>query len=484
MGGDSSGGATSSGGTGGVGTGGNDPGPDCILRVDASVRAAIADGETWASAFAHPKDALAHMADEALSECDLWIAEGTYAIDAAGLTVESARLFGGFDGDETSFAERNPEANAVLFDGERAPTNVLSLTDVTLDSIGVTGGERGVRVVSGAVSLEGVDVFDNAPLGGLLVEDGSLALVRSRVFQNTATDTSGGGGLLAQAGTNVSVEDSVFANNTTTGTSGGRQGGAAQLLGATMDIKRTLFVGNRSVTGGGALSFQASGWRVEDSVFVGNVAPSGSGLLAGVPGEVVNATFFENSGDTTVNGVCTVLNSILWQNEANLPSGSGEPNVLVSFVEGGYSGGSSQDVITTDPLLEGERFTATSASINAQSRSSLLGHDGTVPQGALEGFFAEVQTGGAAGFYWIVDNPTGSLELLGSWGSDLSAQTLAVFDLHLTAASPAIDRGRGTTPQHDVSDSDVEGNPRRDVGSVVDQGVGEPTYVDVGAYER
>jgi hypothetical protein len=203
-----------------------------------------------------------------------------------------------------------------------------------------------------------------------------------------------------------------------------------------------------------------------------------------VTGEIMNATFFGNQGGPAISGSSTVLNSILWQNEENLPTGAGEPDVLVSFVEGGYSGGASQDVIVTDPLLKGELFAAMTGSISSELKSSLLGHDASVSQGSLDGLFAEIQTGALAGFYFIVKNPLGSLEILGVWDAALESQTVAVFDLHLTASSPAIDRARGTTETYSVSAADVEGKPRRDDPSVIDSGTGDPTYVDVGAYER
>jgi len=52
-------------------------------------------------------------------------------------------------------------------------------------------------------------------------------------------------------------------------------------------------------------------------------------------------------------------------------------------------------------------------------------------------------------------------------------------DLHLTGSSPCIDAADGDVDP----ELDIEGNPRVDVTTVVDTGVGDPTYVDMGAYE-
>ena len=160
------------------------------------------NGSSWGNAYTDLQDALA----VAQTGEQIWVAAGTYTPgnerDDTFIVPDGVKLYGGFSGDESSFDERDREANQTILSGENISYTVLNLSntdaETVVDSFTITGGnadgksfESNERQYGGGIYAFGTD----AQLANLSIEDN---------FANL------GGGLYLREGqatlTNVKVE--------------------------------------------------------------------------------------------------------------------------------------------------------------------------------------------------------------------------------------------------------------------------------------
>lgn len=170
-------------------TGSGDPCDGLTHRfVDESL-AVGGDGCTWATAYNNLQDAIDGIESEGLVN-DLWIKEGTYKPGASGSTVnrsssfnisESTILYGGFNGTETTLAQRD------------AATNITTLS-----------GDIGVAAISSDNCYHVVSHTSSTAvltLDGLVISDGN----------SNSGDNSGGGGIYNTG--ELNVNDCLITNN-------------------------------------------------------------------------------------------------------------------------------------------------------------------------------------------------------------------------------------------------------------------------------
>ena len=80
------------------------------------------DGTSWANAFNAAEDAFTYC----YSKSEIWVAEGTYVRTRADFNTnyafiweqDSIKVYGGFDGSETSLSQRDWDAHPTIFSGE------------------------------------------------------------------------------------------------------------------------------------------------------------------------------------------------------------------------------------------------------------------------------------------------------------------------------------------------------------------------------
>jgi hypothetical protein len=281
---------------------------------------AAGDGSSWDAALAHPSQAAAQAAT-----CDeIWIREGTCLPLGETETIVSPqiplRIFGGFEGMESSPTER---AGALtVFDGDLAgddaPGDADSLSDNARHLVVVDGSEAGDIGVS--VQLDGLvlragnaaapDATTSTAFepgltgGGVLVTGGAYLLVNDVSFEDNVA-VFGGAVAIIGAQSSASILNAEFTGNVARLSGAGVhvEGASVEVQGSTFFggdapyggaiggnggngfISESTFQRNRGQGGGGALRFEGGSYEVDSSVFVGNSCPTG-GAIAMLGGDL------------------------------------------------------------------------------------------------------------------------------------------------------------------------------------------------------
>jgi len=261
-----------------------------ILYVDAS-RPASGNGATWETAFRTVREAVQAASDNGLD--DVWVRGGEYPEVANGGNTslemrEGVDLYGGFAGDETERAQRDPIANPTVLLGtatspeDRVPTApvVLGASNATLDGFIIRNG----RSLRGG----GMMCFRTSPTVRNCIFEDNVG-----VHDENITRTGWGGGVMVVGGVDPLFEDCVFRNNL------GLLGGAVSLENGVPTFRRCRFENNRAYlsvgvvpgvpedlwqdqtgSGGGIFGFEQAGVQVQDCVFEGNQADTMGGAVA------------------------------------------------------------------------------------------------------------------------------------------------------------------------------------------------------------
>ena len=283
------------------------------LHVDDDATGAN-DGSSWEDAFVDLQDALAATS----AGREIWVATGTYRPSDSGNRLESFRpgpstlLYGGFDGTETSLAERAGLFHLTVLDGDLARDDGPGFAN---------RGDNSEHVFVMDVSL-GSRIDGFAIRGGNAVDQGgggwyATVLSCSRARNCTFVDNEGvrGGAVWGGGFSLDSFRDCRFLENR------GEEGGAVWSGSGpvTLSFDRCLFVGNAAtLVGGGAVA----GWAdVTNSLLSGNSADGtsqGGGAFLGA-GTLLQSTVYANRalGGALVGGVSgwtAVRGSILWGN--------------------------------------------------------------------------------------------------------------------------------------------------------------------------
>ncbi|MEM9379888.1 MAG: hypothetical protein AAGB93_08040 [Planctomycetota bacterium] len=421
-----------------------------IHRVSASAPAG-GDGTTWGSAFQSIDDALA-----ASGQGDrIWVAEGVYrptvALDpsdprsrtfAPGFGV---RLYGGFRGDEQSFAERAGLFRSTVLDGD----------------LGVPG-----------------DPSDNAYNVVRLEGNGARQWVDGFVIRGGNGDSTGlargGGAIAAQLGQKT-IRNVIFFRNR------GRFGGALLSQLSIMSVRDCWFLENESTDAGGAC-WATSSFVCVDTEFTSNVCSMRGGAV------------YMNQGGLDTEGVpiTRFQNCLFRDNFAN--------NGGAAFV-----GDPSGPISAGKAIWSGCTFFRNSAAVNGAAITTNV----TPSNGIDVRLFNSIVWGNTSGMgtmlggdpahysdvrYNLIEN--GWVDA-GNIDADPMFQNEVRGVLRLLPGSPAIDAGDNELALRDNLDLDGDGNfsertplarfgaPRRvDDPAVPDTGAGGFPVTDLGCYER
>jgi len=301
--------------------------PTYIIYVSPSGN--NSDGCSWTNAFTTLQSALAVAANPN----QVWVASGTYYPDeGAGQTNDyrpstfalknGVSIYGGFVGNETLLAQRNPATNVTVLSGD----------------IGVVGNnsDNSFNVVVGH------NTNNSALLDGFTITGGNA--------NGDAPYDVGGGGIFNENGSPTLVNLIISDNFAELG------GGIANLMSNPILLHLTVKNNTASYLGGGLIN-QVSSPTIINSTFVGNSAEYGGAILnrdSGSDPFIANVTITGNiatiqGGGLAVDSNTTVINSILWGNAGGeIFYVRSSPAVSNSIVQGGYAGTGNIDA---DPLL-------------------------------------------------------------------------------------------------------------------------------------
>lgn len=470
-----------------------------VLFVDADALGS-ADGSSWANAFADLQQALALAA----SGDEVWVAEGVYYPaptadrDASFVLGSGVQLYGGFDGNESTRAERDPSAHETVLSGDLGTPGdasdnayhvvVASGVDATtiLDGFTITGGNG-----------DGANPRNRG--AGLYAEAGSLTVRNCRIVENRVVQTDGfgggaggffgggtprfegvafernegalGGGLWFREGVEATITDAVFAENTAA------SGGGVYSDGSSLSVVRSVFVRNVVNRGGGGVAVSGGEAQFLNAGFYGNVARTDDG------DNLSSGAGISSSGSVVATNVEFVGN--VARIAAGLSAGGNDAYTLtnVTFAAnqaeeqgGGIRLSSGSDLLLRNAVLWGN----TGGAVDATSGFATLRYvlvpggcppgppfDETVCEALLDAdpLFARPPAPGPDALWGTSDDDYG--------------------DLALQQGSPALDFGRDEFLPPDAFDLDADGDTAEPLPFDL---VSEPrmtgTNVDLGAYER
>ena len=325
------------------------------------------DGTSWEKAFKYLYTALAEAAYATGSNKpqEIWVAGGgnyyypTSEPSARNATFQlpsDIALYGGFKGNESSLAYRDPDANPTILSGDIKNTpddasddcyHIVTGTDgIILDGFTIqdsnaignsSGGGMIIYPCTGSFKVEnctfqnnragaGGGIFIGKPLSDYQTTSSSYphSTIKNCKFINN-TGASGGGGIYCY-NSNISVTNCLFSGNKSY--DHGWPGGGAIAMDdfALGHIANCFFINNKAHTGGAISNNYEPHVFIEGCVFAGNHAYYEGGAIMNyfVQGTtmIINCTFTGNTSDeyggamhcNSMNVEVEILNSIFWDN--------------------------------------------------------------------------------------------------------------------------------------------------------------------------
>lgn len=298
------------------------------MYVDDSAAAGALDGGSWANAFTNPATALRAAWLAGGVNAEIWVANGMYrpqGVDRyASFDIPSRlRMYGGFNGTETSLTQRSSLTltylNGNIGNGGSATDNCYNVVvadntaaDTLIDGFfivngygndgGVSGGRgAGVRLQNGSATFRNVTFNGNYALNygaGAYSSQGSPTFVKCTFYNNEGFRGSAvyheGPGVLRMYNCNVlgndgfegtifcEGADAMIANCFIHGNYAGSYGGAVAARGtaAQVTIANCTVVGNNAGSiCGGAYALQGADLTIDNNIFWDNDDNSGNPML-------------------------------------------------------------------------------------------------------------------------------------------------------------------------------------------------------------
>ncbi|MFY9552971.1 MAG: right-handed parallel beta-helix repeat-containing protein [Thermoanaerobaculia bacterium] len=320
-----------------------------VIYVNAAATGAN-NGSSWADAYTTLPPALSAAA----ANDEIWVAQAAYKPTATAdrtlslVLKNGVSVYGGFVGNETQRAQRDPVAHVTTLSGDIGTPGVATdnsfhvlTADATvsntarLDGFTVTGGQADGNPASNQDRGGGVWINGGSPLlstviftanfasfrgAGARVENGAPRFLSCTFTSNSVPFGAGGAGLSTAAGT-VSVESSIFRSNTISGSTTG--GGGLQTAGGTTMLN--CVVAQNSPNG---LQITGNNNAIQDCTFTAN---NGYGMA-----------FFLSMSNT-------ISNTIVW-GDLDPIFFDGSSNATISYcdVQGGAGGAGNIDA---DPMF-------------------------------------------------------------------------------------------------------------------------------------
>ncbi|MFN0136962.1 MAG: right-handed parallel beta-helix repeat-containing protein [Phycisphaerae bacterium] len=443
------------------------------------------NGESWATAYQGLGSALNTARALAPAVEEIWVASGTYytpSAGALGFTFDLAsdvRVYGGFAGNETLLAQRNPAPGLTYLSGSiGAPT----ATDNAWHVVQARGCGAGTLLDGFTISSGYADSGGGSDYlgGGMWIDDSQVTVRNCNFVGNYAVR----GGAVASRLSTARFERCQFFNNT-----GSEGGGGVYSTQSDVELARCTFRTNHATTGiGGAVYFNEGGQHgLYNCTLQNNDARDGGGAVAlSALGTVM---------------LTTIANCVISGNECLTASGGAifahgdESFAIVSNCSivgnsavstGGAYGHSQTAMYIRNSVLWGNVDSSPATGTEAANLAKTAGVTLTVHYSNVQGWtntLGNTSTHGMSPLFVDADGPD---NVYGSVDDDLRLQ----------AGSPNIDRASNSYLEADLLDLDgdsdwieqlpvdLDESVRRfdDPGSL-NLGIGPSPIVDIGAYE-
>lgn len=310
------------------------------IRYVKPVAAGAATGLSWANASA----SLQSMINISVAGDQIWVAAGTYkpnsyptgctscsggtARDYTFSLKSNVSVFGGFVGNETMLAQRNPVLNLTILSGDIGTSSSSDNVHHVVLAVDVTQG-----------SLQGFTVKDGNANGSgasgtldVTIITGSPRLIDKRY-----------GGGIGNYYSNESIYNCVLIGNIAMA-----DGGGMDNYSSSPQIGATAFISNVALNGGAMSNYQSSP-PIENCLFISNTATLGGGIynLGSSAPSIRGCTIFGNNASSNGGGIYnaagtnpTTNNSIIWGNTGAGTQGvynTSTPVISKSIVQGGYA---------------------------------------------------------------------------------------------------------------------------------------------------
>jgi LPXTG-site transpeptidase (sortase) family protein len=187
---------------------------------------------------------------------EIWAKSGTYASAAYAIDL-NINIYGGFYGNETTRAGRNPASYKTIFSGSNVSSHVVTVGSgrtVLLDGLTISDGNTPFSMTT---SMNG---------GGIL-NYGTLILNDVALINNVAAQKGGG---LSNEGGSVTITNSTISGNSVMVSGGGIYNSGV------LSITNSTFSGNSAPTGGAIYAY-ANVATIANSTFAGNNATAAYG---------------------------------------------------------------------------------------------------------------------------------------------------------------------------------------------------------------
>jgi predicted outer membrane repeat protein len=470
------------------------------IYVNAGATSGANDGLSWSSAYTRLQDALS----SAIVDDEIWVAQGVYKPTTASdrnasfRLVNGSALYGGFNGTETTRAQRDWQTNLTILSGDigvlgnssdnsyHVVVSANAPASTVLDGFTITAGNAtvanyavvaggGMSTTGGSPTLRHLIFAANAAShtgGGLYNRFGSPTLSDIRF---TANSSYQGGGMYNGDGSAPTLDSVTFDSNYA------GYGGALYTYNANPTLTHVTFSGNTAGAMGGAVMNDTGNAQLRDVMFERNRSNS-------VGGAMVNR---QTAGGTTLGRVAFIGNSAPDGGAIYLEFASpAMSNVIFSGNQATNTGGALfNNFNTSNPTLSNVTFSRNTASsggaIYNRYASPIIRNSifwgNTGGQIKTESGTPTITYSIVQGGYTGPGNRDADPMFVDSNGADDLAGT-ADDNLDLRFGSPAVDSGNNDGIE--AGSTDIGGHPRLvDDPGTADSGFGDAPLVDMGAYE-
>lgn len=417
------------------------PAHAAVLRVKAGAPGPGHDGAAWNTAFASVAGALSASSDGD----EIWVATGVYT---EALTLKpGVSLYGGFGGDETSRAARDPRRNETILDGAGSHRVVYSPPGVDSDTV-----LDGFTIRNGSAATNPENGFG----GGLLCFQSRPLIRNNRFVGNTATN---GSAIAVKNATDITLENNIVEGNT-----GGNPG--IYLLNTSANITGGSVVNNRSTatvpTAAGGIYCENGALTLERCVVRGNMgsrSPYGAGaggvavVGSNVTGAIRACLITSNSGPTGgILAANTRIESTLVAGNTGTSGAGGISAASCALVNNTIAANSDNGIGSVTFSGKGNVLSNSIIAFNATGIATLPGADGFSLTGSNNCFYANAAVANEGD----PANP-------GGLQADPRFVNVSAGNFHIQPDSPCRDAGQASAAPDGV---DMDGQPRVQGGRV------------------